>query len=82
MYLRPGQSEKGREREQQKVSMYIVCKPDIPYSITQDVLQVFNIRSLLYAVLHITQAPPPKWWYTFCNGGIKNILSLSSMACG
>jgi len=31
----------------------MVCKPDIPYSITRDVLQVFNIRSLLYTVLHI-----------------------------
>jgi len=64
MYLRLGQSEKGREREReryrQKVSMYIVCKPDIPYNITQDALQVFNIRSLLYTVLHITQVPPPQ----------------------
>jgi hypothetical protein len=31
----------------------MVCKPDIPYSITRDALQVFNIRSLLYTALHI-----------------------------
>jgi len=34
----------------------MVCKPDIPYSITQDVLQVFSFRSLLYTELH-TECP-------------------------
>jgi hypothetical protein len=66
MYLCLGQSEKGREREResesdrQKVSRYMVCKPDIPYSITQDVLQVFDIKSLLYTVLRIIQVSAKK----------------------
>jgi len=45
--------ERKRESHRQKVSRYMACKSDIPYSITQDVLLVFNIRSLLYTVLHI-----------------------------